>query len=385
MSESKKVIILGAGVGGMVAANLLRKKLPKNHRVILVDRKEEQFFGLSLLWVMIGERKRTQISKPLMKLNRRGIEFIRGEIEKIDVDQKSVTVSGNTIAGNALIVALGADFSAEKVSGLKEAGQSLYSLDGAERVYQQLSQFKSGKIVFLTAAPMYKCPAAPYEAAMLAEGFLRRCGLRSQAQIEFFAAEPGPMVTAGAEVTAGVRQMVEAKGIAYHPNHQVTSVDPLSKTIIFSNGASTNYDLLFYVPPHVAPGVVKDAGLVAENGWVSVNRQTLETQFKEVYAVGDVTLIPLSIGKPLPKAAIFAQGQAEVVANNLVHAWTGQGEKSNFSGIGQCYVEVGDGKAGVGGGNFFAEPTPKVSMQAPSRFGHYTKVILEKYMLWKWI
>lgn len=219
---------------------------------------------------------------------------------------------------------------------------------------------------------------------MLLEYDCRKRKVRGDVQIDLYAAEPGPMGVAGPEVSAAVRGMVEAKDIGYHPEHQVTEVDPDARRISFANGETATFDLLAYVPPHRAPTVVKEAGLVGESGWVPVDRHTMETRFEDVYAIGDVTGIPLTLGKPLPKAGVFAHGQAEVVAQNLAHQITGKGKPVTFDGHGECFVEAGDGKAGFGRGNFYGEPTPQVKLFNPGRHWHAGKVLYEKHWLRRW-
>lgn len=384
MGDTKTVLILGGGVGGVVAANTLRKLLPNEHRIVLIDREESHLFAPSLLWLMIGDRKPQKIARPLERLNRKGIEFIRGEIEKIDPEKKSVRVSDRELAGDALIISLGADLAPETIPGLKEAGQNIYTLEGSEAIARKLFAFAGGRIVILTAAPMYKCPAAPYEAAMLIDYHLKRRGVRDKSEIAIYAAEPGPMGTAGPEVSAGVRQMVESKSIQYHPSHQVAEVDAKARQLKFANGSTASFDLLFYVPPHRAPKVIKEAGLLSESGWVSVDRETMETKFRSVFAIGDVTSIPLKMGKPLPKAGVFAHGQAEVVAHNIAAEWAGQDRRRRFDGAGQCFIEIGDHRAGIGRGNFYAEPSPKVAIKKPSLRWHLAKVLFEKHWLRRW-
>src|SRR3989338_761401 len=188
---------------------------------------------------------------------------------------------------------------------------------------------------------------------MLIESALRLRGVRQAVQIDLFAAEPGPMGVAGPQVSAAVRQVVESKGVKYHPEHQIVTVDPSARRLAFANGTSADFDLLVYVPPHRAPAVVRDAGLGNETGWIPVDRATLETKFPGVFAIGDVTTIPLTMGKPLPKAGVFAHAQAEVVSANIATAWTGRGERRAFDGNGQCFLEKGDGRAGGGAGDFY--------------------------------
>ncbi len=238
-------------------------------------------------------------------------------------------------------------------------------------------------MIVLTAAPAYKCPAAPYETAMLLEAACRKRRIRDATELVLYAAEPGPMGVAGASVSAAVRQMIEAKGIGYHPEHQVLSVDAAARRLQFANGAEASYDLLAYVPPHRVPAVVRASGLASAGGWVSVDRSTMQTDYAGVFALGDVVSIPLALGKPLPKAGVFAGAQAEVVAGNIAHRITGKGKPGMFTGDGGCFIEVGDGKAGFGKGNFYAEPVPQITLRPPGRLWHGVKVMLEKDWLWR--
>ncbi len=377
-------LVLGGGVGGLVAAHRLRKSLPAGHRVVLVEREERHVFAPSLLWVMTGARSLRSISRPLARLGRKGIEVVRGEIEEIDPVGRSVRVDGRTFAAEFLVVALGADFAPELVPGLAEGGSTFCTPSGAEAVRNAIDGFTGGRLVLLTAAPAYKCPAAPYEAAMLLDDLLRRSGLRQRTEIALYAAEPGPMGVAGPEVSAGVRTMIESKGIAYYPEHQVTAVDAAARRLRFSNGVEAPYDLLIHVPPMRPPAVVRTSGLAAESGWIGVDRQSLATRFERVSAVGDVTSIPLALGKPLPKAGVFAHGEAEVVARNIARAVTGRGTPAAFDGHGECFVETGGGRAGFGAGDFYAEPLPQVSLHQPAWRWHLGKVLLEKSWLWRW-
>jgi len=384
MDNNQTIVILGGGVGGVVSAVELRKKLPKQHRIVLVDREEQHLFAPSLLWLMIGQRTAEKISRPLDRLRKKGIDVVRGEIQRIEPVERRVTVNGEAITADHLIISLGAELVPETIPGLAEAGHNFYTLDGAEGLRDALGQFRSGKLAVLTAAPAYKCPAAPYEAAMLLEYHCRKQKIRAQVQIDFYAAEPGPMGVAGKEISAAVRKMVEDKGIGFHPEHQITQVDPGERRMTFANGAQADFDVLAYVPPHRPPRVVEEAGLVGDSGWVSVDRHTMETEFPSVYALGDVVGIPLALGKPLPKAGVFAHGEAEVVAQNIVRLITGKAESARFDGHGECFIEAGDGKAGFGSGNFYAEPLPEVKLHNVGRRWHAAKILFEKDWLRRW-
>jgi sulfide:quinone oxidoreductase len=179
--------------------------------------------------------------------------------------------------------------------------------------------------------------------------------------------------------------MMEARGIGYHPGHAATSADPARRRISFANGATANFDLLAYVPPHRAPQVVRDAGMRGESGWLPVDRGTMETKFPGVFAFGDVAGITLTaIGKPLPKAGVFAHREAEVVAHNIVRAITGKGEGTRFTGDGECFLETGRGRAAFGSANFYADPAPQIRLKEPGMLLHLGKVAYEKLWLYRW-
>lgn len=379
--NAKTVLVLGGGVGGVVAARALRKRLPRQHRVVLIDRERQHLFAPSLLWLMVGDREASSIQRPLEGLSRKGIDVRIGEIERIEPASRSVVVSGETLQGDFVVLSLGAELAPETVPGLREAGHNFYTLAGAEAFRDALRSFHQGRIVVLTAAPVYKCPAAPYEAAMLVDDWLRKRKRRDAVSVAVFAAEPGPMGVAGPEVSGAVKQMLASRSIPYHPEHQIQSVDPAMKRLSFTNGTTVDFDLLAYVPPHRAPRVIRESALVGESGWVAVDRHRLETRFPRVFAVGDVVSIPLALGKPLPKAGVFADGEAEVVARTIAASITGRGNAGRFDGHGSCFIEVGSGRAGFGAGDFYAEPTPVVKLHRPSMRWHLGKVLFEKSWL----
>ena len=381
--HGQTVLILGGGIGGVVAANRLRRRLGRHDRVVLVDRAPTFALAASFLWVMTGDRRPQQIARPLSRLERKGIEVVRGEVERIDPERREAVVDGRTWTADHLIVALGAEFAPEAVPGLAAAGLTFCTLDGAERLRDALDRMRAGRILVLTAAPAYKCPAAPYEAAMLIDGMLRRRGLRSTVDIALYSAEPGPMGVAGPAASAAVREMVEQKDIAYHPEHLIARAEP--GRVHFTDGASADFDLLVYVPPIRPPHVLATSALVDDSGWVRVDRHTMETRFPGVYAIGDVTLIPLAMGKPLPRAGVFAHAQAEVVARNIVRTLEGKTPSERFDGHGACFIETGSGRAGFGAGNFYAEPRPTIRMRTPGWLWHAGKVLFEKQVMWQWL
>ena len=379
-----KVLILGAGVGGHVVANLLRKRMGKKHDVVLVDQEAQYEFSPSFLWATMGWREPRQITRNLSLLERKGIKYVNGEALKIDPAERTVKTSVGDFTYDYLIVALGADLAPETIPGLSDTAHHFYELDASMKLRDVLKTFSGGTVAIGVSSTPFKCPAAPYEAALLLDYNLRKRGIRDKADFQFFTPEPLPMPVAGPVIGNEIRQMLESRGINYHPNLKPVSVDPKKREISFEKGDKIRFDLLVAVPPHRVPNVVKEAGLTEGVPWIPVDKWTLRTRYDDLYAVGDVTMVKLFDGMALPKAGVFAHGQAEVVAHNIVADIEG-GEGRKFNGKGYCFIETGFGKAGLASGEFYAEPRV-VNIKSPkvSRIWHLGKVLFEKYWLWRW-
>ena len=373
------ILVLGAGTGGIITAKALSKKAGKNAKIILFEKEEKNVFAPSLLWLMVGKREPEQTYRDTRKINGIGIEVVIGNIQKINPDPISVSVNDKEYKGDYMVISLGVEQTTEY--DLHKYGHDFYTLEGATNFNKQLQSFRGGKIAVSVSALPFKCPAAPYEAAMLIENFVRHKGLGDKSEVSLYTPEPGPMGVAGKELSGAVRQMIEMKGVKYFPEHQLASVN--GKSLTFSNGKTAEFDLLAYTPKHQCPTVIKNTSLIGKSGWIEVDRNTMETNFPNIYAIGDITSIPLEMGKPLPKAGVFAHYQAETVAHNIAQKISGKTPDKKFNGDGQCFLELGEGKAGYAGGNFYGSPLPNVKMKKPGYFWHWMKVWFEKYWFYK--
>ncbi len=380
-----EIVIVGGGVGGVVAARRLRRSLGDGHRLTVLDRARDHLFQPSLLWVADGTRRPERLSRPLDRLTRRGVSVRFGAVQGLDPGTRRVRLDDGEVPFDYLLLSPGAELRPEALPGLAEGGRNLYTLDGASGLNADLSRFQGGRLVVLVAAMPFKCPAAPYEAAMLLEARLRAAGVRGRCEVAVYTPEPQPMPVAGPVLGAAVRDMLAARGIAYLPGHQPVAVEPDRRTIRFETGVAAQYDLLAYVPPHAAPAFVVDAGLAPAGGWVKVDARTLATPFERVWAVGDVTGIPLANGKLLPKAGVFAEAEADVVARNIAALVRGAEPAAHFSGQGACFLEMGDGRAGFAAGDFYATPDPVVRLRRPGRRWHWAKVVLEQTWFRRWL
>ena len=379
---SKKIVILGGGTGGLIVANKLQK-LAKVNDVLLVDKEKNHLFNPSLLWVMAGWRTKNQIQKPLSRLERKGIKFANTLVENIDFENQTIVTPDGDMTYDYLVIALGASTFPERMEGFSESAYNVYDLVGVEEIRDAIEDFDKGRIVILVSSLPFKCPAAPYEAALLLSAHFTK-KKRKNVEIELVTPESIPMGVAGAEVGNMVVSLLQSKDIRFTPEHQATHIDPTKKKITFSDEKTLSYDLLIGVPPHGPPEFLKDSPIVDEKGWVKVNPRTLETDLENVYALGDVTSIFLADGKPLPKAGVFAHYQADVVVHKILAKMKNKSDKKEFTGKGSCFIELGDGRAGYASGNFYTEPTPEVNLRKPSRWWHWQKVLFEKYWLWKW-
>lgn len=382
MGGDRNVVVLGGGIGGTVAARVLRKRLPKDVRVVLIDREDAYTFAPSLLWLMSGDRKPQAISRGRERLERRGIEFLRGEAEGLDADLRTIRVDGQDIPYEHLVVALGAQPAPEMLPGLAEGATNIYSPEGALHAGRALAELDGGRVVVVIAKLPYKCPAAPNEAAFLAEAMLRHRGVK--ADVALYTPEPFPMPTAGEEAGRALAGMLAERGIELHAGQMLQEVAASTKELIFQSGERASYDLLLAVPPHRTASIVTGSGLANDAGFIPVDPATLATQADGIHAIGDVTQIPIAGGKFLPKAGVFAKAQALVVAIRIADELAGREARATFDGHGSCFVDMGDGVAAFATGDFYAEGAPEVSLRRPSRRWHLAKVAFEKYWLARW-
>ena len=380
----KTVLILGAGVGGVVAANRLRRMLNKEHRVVLVDRSPIFAFPPSFPWVMLGQRKVERISRDVRRLERKGIEFKAAEITGFDFDTKRVqTRDGEELAYDYLIVSLGVDYSSEEVPGLNHAW-SFYHAEGAEGLRDELTKFRGGRIAVCVTAMPYRCPAAPYEGAMLLEHHFRKRKIRGDVELHFYSPEQVPLKAAGKHIGEGVLDLLQGRDIGFTGGVSLQSVDHEKGRLNFSDSSDAGFDMLVATPVHRLPNVLKGSALVNGGDWIPVDRETLATTAPDVYAIGDATVTPLANGTQLPKAGVFAHGQAEVVARNIAAEIAGSDPIWAFGGQGSCFLETGGGRGAYITGHFFNEPDPAVVMRGPNRLWHLAKVGFERSWLWRW-
>jgi len=314
---------------------------------------------------------------------------VEAEVLGLDVTAGRVETSRGPVSYDYLVVALGAELAPEALPGLAEATHTFYTWEGAVRLRDALRVFPEtgGRVAVVVTALPYKCPGAPHEGAMLIADYFRRRGLASKVEVHLYTPEPQPMPVAGPVLGEAVAAMLRARGVVFHPLHKITAVDGSARELHFEGQPPATFDLLAAIPPHQSPRVVREAGLAGETGWVPVDAKTLATRHERMYAIGDVTAIPLpgrwkpDVPLMLPKAGVFAHAQAEVVARRIAVQVAGAAAVREFDGNGYCMLEAGESMAGFAFGDFFAKPSPRVELRRLGRAWHWGKVLFEQWWL----
>jgi len=375
MNDGSTVLILGGGTGGIATASLLAESLKKPHRIVLVNRALSFHLGTTKTWVMVGIEEPSNVTRSLAPLAQRGVELVHAEIERIDAAACAVETSTGRFEGDYVVLALGAHLEMGAVPGLAEAAETFYTMQGAIRLREKIQQITGGDIVILIPKLPFMCPPGPYEGALLLHSFFRERGLGDKVRISVHTAEKLPMATAGPEAGRFIVSQLEKRGIAFHPNTSVARVDAGRRRVALEGGTEVPYDLLIAIPPHQAPRVVRESGLTNPAGWVPIDPDTLEVANSpapgRLFALGDVTSVPLpgrfepDVPLVLPKAGIFAEKEARVIACRIAAAVQQERSEETFDGQGFCYIEIDRKLAARGDGRFFDKPHPTMSFKEP--------------------
>ena len=353
-----RVVVLGAGFGGLELSTILSDTLGDRLDLTLIDKNDSFFFGFSKLDVMFGRKTPDDVRLAYRNIVKPGVRFRQEIITAIDPEARRVATDSETYDADVLVVALGADYDPDATPGLVEGGNEFYSFSGAERLREVLPTFSTGHaIVGVTSTP-FKCPPAPSEAALLLHDYLTARGVRDACKITLVMPFGVPIPPAPASSKALLAAFAE-RGVTFIPKHLVRALDPARGVAILDDQSEMPYDLFLGIPKHRVPDVVAASGMT-ENGWIPVNPKNLETRFPGVYAIGDVT----SVGTP--KAGVFSEGAARVVAASLIASLQGNERPLPYAGAGSCYVEFGGDRVGRIDVDFLSGPSPTGSFVEPS-------------------
>jgi sulfide:quinone oxidoreductase len=353
-----RIVVLGAGFGGLELATTLSEAAPDAFDVTVIDQRDAFVFGFSKLDVMFGRATREEVRLPYRDVVKPGVRMLRETVTAIDPETRRVTTDAGVHEADALVVALGADYDFAATPGLAEGGNEFYSVPGAERLASILPTFSSGHAVIGVCGAPFKCPPAPSECALLLHDQLVARGVRDACSITFVIPLPAP-VPPSPETSAALRSAFAERDITLITGHRVAALDPARRVAVLDDATELPYDLFLGVPRHRAPDVVLASGMT-EDGYIPVDSATLKTRYDGVYAIGDVATAGV------PKAGVFAEGAARVVAQTLLAEHAGGGPPGRHLGQGTCFIEFGGGEVGSVDIDFLSGPERTGVYHAPS-------------------
>jgi sulfide:quinone oxidoreductase len=353
-----RILVLGAGFGGLELTTRLSEAFGDDVEIVLIDKADGFVFGFSKLDVMFGRTVADAVTHPYRDLVKPGVRFVHTTVRSIDPAARSVETDAGPFESDLMVVALGADLDPSATPGLVEGGHEFYTVAGAFALREVLAGFGGGRVIVGVTSTPFKCPPAPSETALLVHDYLTERGRHEGSEISLVMpfGVPVPPSPAASEALLGA---FAERGINWHPDRLVRALDPARKVAVLDDSNEMPYDLFLGVPVHRAPAVVAESGLCVD-GWIPVNPSTLETAVPGVYAVGDVT----SVGTP--KAGVFAEGQAVVVADAIIAQRRG-GVSATYDGHGVCYVEFGHDQVGRVDVMFRSGEPPSGKFEGPSQ------------------
>ena len=355
-----RVVVLGAGFGGLELSTILSEKIGDRLDLTLIDKNDSFYFGFSKFDVMFGHKSPDAVRLYYRNIVKPGVKFRQETITNIDPVTKIVTTQNGTYEADVLVIALGADYDFAATPGLKEGGNEFYSFAGAERLREVLPNFSKGKIIVGVCSAPFKCPPAPSEAALLLHDYLIKRGIRNACEISIVMPFGTP-IPPSPDTSKALLTAFAERNINFIPKHSVKAIDPSLHVAILDDGTEMPFDLFLGIPKHRVPEVVENSG-ITEKGWIPVDKTNLKTNFPNVYAIGDVN------GVGTPKAGVFAEGAAKIAAACIIAEWDKGEQPSPYKGDGICYVEFGDGRVGKVNVDFFSGASP---------FGSYTEASVD--------
>ena len=359
----KRILILGAGFGGLELSTMLSETFGDGVEVTLIDKNDSFYFGFSKLDVMFGLDNPDKVRLSYKKFVKPGVRLLRETISLVDPVAKRVTTDRGIHEANFLVIALGADYDFAATPGMADATE-FYTLAGATRLGEMLRTFTQGHVLIAVGGAPFKCPPAPSEAALMMHDYLTTRGIRSACEITLILPLEAP-TPPSPETSRALLAAFAERNITFVADREMRLVDTQRREVTLDDGRVFPYDLFLGVPAIRAPKMLEDSGMT-EDGYVPVKSRTLETRFPDVYAVGDCAR------QGTPKAGIFAEGAARAVGKALTARLRNEEIPMTHEGKGVCYIEFGGGRIGRVDVDFFSDPNgptgtyhePSVAMRA---------------------
>jgi len=376
----KKILILGAGFGGLETATGLSAVLKDGYEITLIDKSDSFFIGFSKIDVLFGRRTEEQVRYRYANLKAEGVRFVRASVESIDTTARSVQTSSGSFEYDYLVVALGADLDHDATPGYRESGANeFYSMEGASRLRPVIEGFTRGTLLLGILGTPYKCPPAPYEVACQLHALFVDKGIRDQIAMKM--AIPSPRPVPNPKVSEALEKLLAERKIELVAGTPIASLDAAQKKAIIGS-TSLAYDLFIGVPAHVPPKVVRASKLV-DKGFIQPKPENLETNVPNVYAIGDVSKIPVG-DNAVPKAGAFAEDAAKTVVSDILVKEGLASSRVKFRAQGACYFELGAGQVAKVDADYFGGEKPRVVLEGPAPEFHSDKLLFETSRRDRW-
>ncbi len=346
-AKRTRVLVLGAGFGGLELTTRLSEEFGEDIEVVLIDKSDAFVFGFSKLDVMFGKAVADEVRHPYASITKPGVRFVQTAIRAIDPASRTVQTDAGVFEGDLMVIALGADLDPGATRGLAEGGHEFYTVQGGFAAREVVEGFGGGRVVIGVLSTPFKCPPAPSETALLMHEHLGARGLRERSEIALVM-DFGRPIPPSPVASEAILEAFAERDIEWHARREIHELDAGRKVALLRDGGEMPYDLFLAVPVHRAPAVVADAGLL-EDAWVPVDPVSFETTYPGVYAIGDVAAVGT------PKAGAFAEGHAAVAAQHLAARIRGATSTAQYDGHGICYLEFGGDEIAVVDITFFGD------------------------------
>ena len=386
----KKLLILGAGTGGTIMANRMRKELSRDEwEITIVDQFRTHYYQPGFLFIPFGFYKEEDVVKPKNNFIPLGVSFLLAEIDRIDAPLKKVYLSdGKMLEYDILIIATGTKILPDETPGMKgelwhKEVFDFYTIEGSKALAKFFKTWEGGNLVLNIAEMPIKCPVAPLEFVFYADAFFIERGIRSKVNITYVTPLSGAFTKPRASKVLG--NILASKNINIISDFALMEVDNEQKLIRDYNGKEVTFDVLVTIPLHGGDPVIGRSGLGDDLNFVPVNKHTLQSQqFENIFVIGDAGAFPTS------KAGSVVHFQSEVLTENLICYIENRPFTASFDGHSNCYIETGHGKGALIDFNYDTEPLPghfpfpglgPFNLLKETRMNHYGKLIF-RWIYW---
>jgi len=386
----KKLVILGAGTGGTIMANRLRKILDRSDwEITIVDEEKNHYYQPGFLFIPFGIYNRQDVTKPKANFIPSGVKLLFNKINRIEPDNNKVHLEGGTVLPyDWLIIATGTRMVPEETPGLKDKLWyknifDFYTIDGAIALHEFFRSWDGGKIVMAISEMPLKCPVAPLEFVFLADNHFTEIGIRDKVDISFVTPLPGAFTKPRTSKLLG--ELLKEKNIKVIPEFYIERIDNDAQKIISYDQKEVPFDVLAIVPVNMGSDAIERSGMGDDLGFIPTDKFTLRSEkYENIFVLGDAANIPTS------KAGSVVHFASEVLYENFLSAIEGRPLRAKFDGHSNCYIETGGGKGSIIDFNYETEPLPgnfplpgigPFGLLQNTKMNHYGKVLF-RWIYW---